>query len=164
MTESFDTNLDGTSDAIRFDSNADGYNDAAAFDQDQNGIYEAMIADTDGTGDAEVSMHDTDQNGVFETMQVDTDNDGFVDVVAADLDQNGVLDVASGVANTDADVREAIVGGTVVGPATNRDPVTGLILDLAGETGDVAYGPGDRDHDQLNDDVDPRPDDPWHNY
>jgi hypothetical protein len=183
-----DSNLDGVSDTVSV-LNPDGTT-SVFVDQDQDGGYEgAVVFRADGT--AAVTMVDADQNGAYESAAADQSGDGVADVYVTDTNLDGVLDSRVDDANQNgvADLQEPggaampgdfIVGGpeagaytdgiqtvdgpgySVVGPVTNPDPVYQLIMDLAAETGTVAFGPSDSDADGWYEDEDARPSDPFY--
>ena len=183
-----DSNLDGVTDTVSV-VNPDGTT-SVFVDQDQDGGYEgAVVFRADGT--AALTMVDADQNGAYESAAADQSGDGVADVHVTDTDLDGVLDSRVDDANQNgvSDLQEPggmampgdfIVGGpeagsytdgvqtldgpgySVVGPVTNPDPVYQLIMDLAAETGTVAFGPDDSDHDGWYDDEDARPNDSFY--
>ncbi len=56
----------------------------------------------------------------------------------------------------------SVVGSQmIIGPVTNPDPMYTLLLNLAAETGQVAWGPDDSDHDGHFDNYDDHPHDPF---
>ena len=146
-----------------------------------------MVFRADGT--AAVTMVDADQNGAYETAAADQSGDGVAGVYATDTNLDGVLDTRVDDANQNgvSDLQEPgsvpfpadnLVGGpeagsytdgvqtvdgpgySIVGPVTNPSPFYQLIMDLAEETGQVAFGPDDSDHDSYPDSQDARPTNP----
>jgi len=163
MTEMIDSNHDGTVDQVRFDANGDGYNDASAWDQDQNGRYESMGFDTDRAGDSELVAYDDNQDGIFERVTADQDNNGQHEVNAFDTNHDGVHDTVKIDANVNGmDDREEAAADMIIGPVTNRDPISQLILDLVEETGQPVFGTPDTDHDGWDDNEDARIYDPFY--
>ena len=159
----YDQNFDGETDAVAWDQTGDGVADSVAFDSDQDRVHEVIALDPDQDNVTNVWMVDANENGVFEQALVDETGDGVVDTQVVDVDENGVLDTVvrdQAPANTDAEVREAVIGPTVVGPPSNIDPVTGLIISMAGETGQAVWPDGNRDGDRWDDKDDAAPDDP----
>lgn len=147
---------------VRFDANGDGFDDTTAYDVDRNGVFETMLHDSDRNGDPELWMYDDNQNGLFERYVLDTDNDGAMDVFVTDSNADEVPDAVLVDANTNGmDDREEAAADTLVGPATNLDPVNELMLLLTEATGRPVYGTPDRDHDGYDDNHDARPDDPY---
>lgn len=160
MSEFFDTNNDRVADAVRFDGNGDGYFDAIGFDRDQNGVFEAIAYDPDGDGDAEAIFVDADQDGLAEAALVDQNNDGVLETSVRDTNRDGLLDTVQAPRDI-SDLRNEIGQATVVGPATNLDPVAALVLELAERTGRPAFGEPDSDSDGYVDSQDHRPSDPY---
>ncbi|WP_392544423.1 hypothetical protein [Oryzobacter telluris] len=156
----WDTNADGYVDTITV-QDASGSVDVFT-DADEDGVFEgaavvradgtvaAAFRDSDENGAYDVGAVDQTGNGVLDTSVIDADRDGVLDtVVATDLDENGVADAAG-----------LPVLDTVVGPATNPDPVYNLIVSMAQETGRAVFPASDRDLDGVSDDQDRHPSDP----
>ena len=184
-----DTNADSYVDTIAV-ANADGTTDVFA-DADQNGVSETAIryradgsvgaafGDTDQNGYYDVALVDQTGNGVLDTTVADTDGNGQFDTTVTDLNENGVLDTQEGPYGGGGGIYTGEVGGTpgyagnprpaapgetgpgIIGPATNPDPLVTLIMNIAGETGQVVYPPSDRDGDMYSDNEDRYPGDPY---
>jgi hypothetical protein len=86
-------------------------------------------------------------DGRHETFLHDANGDGVLDTVVVDNDGNGVSDAEQ--------------FGVMVGPVTNPDPFYTLMVTLAEQTGQVAFGPTDSDRDGWSDTQDARPYDPF---
>ena len=163
MTEMFmDNSGDGIVDAVTFDAIGDGVHDTFALDVDQNGRFEVMVSDTDGNGAPDVWMWDDNQNGTFERMAVDTTGEGQMDHFIHDTNGDEIGDTVVLDANLNGlDDRSEGPGSMTIGPATNRDPLSQLVLDLVEETGEPVFGPPDSDGDGWSDHEDARPHDPF---
>jgi hypothetical protein len=99
----FDTDSDGTPDALEVDSDGDGLSDAVesgGLDMDGDGrLDEFLDADNDGVDDGveviALGLQDTDGDGLPDYRDLDSDGDGLTDLQeggAMDADGDGVAD------------------------------------------------------------------------
>ncbi len=132
-------------------------------DGDQNGQYDGASVDQNGNGKPDTWLADTTGDGQFDTQLVDLNENGVDDSREAGSAATGTPLVGGSGWSFTSGTGEGVVGTGfgMVGPVTNPDPLYELIVGIAGETGVVAYGPPDSDHDGVYDNYDAHPHDPF---
>ncbi|MET0735734.1 MAG: hypothetical protein ABWY55_08845 [Microbacterium sp.] len=155
MTNAFDLNGDGYSETLGEDLNGDGVIDAVMQDTNLDGYVDSYGWDTNYDGATDTVAVDANQDGYLESAGWDTNRDGVVDTVAADTNGDGALEIVQQPAAYDPYATSTIVGGS-----PNYDGVAGLMITLAGITGNVTWGTPDSDYDGYNDNDDWYPNDP----
>ncbi|MET0735733.1 MAG: hypothetical protein ABWY55_08840 [Microbacterium sp.] len=154
MTNAFDLQGDGYSETLGEDLNGDGAIDAVMQDTNLDGTVDSYAWDANYDGVIDTAATDSNQDGYIEAAGWDTNGDGVLDTLAADANGDGALEIVQ-----QPGVYDPYSMGSTVGGTRYNDGLTNLIVAIAEQTGQVAWGSGDYDSDGIIDSRDYHPED-----